>query len=199
VNWFSQRKSLDLATVSKWIGSVRSKRDKDAFHTMRKHTQQRMFNEIVTHLVPVESDEDAELAYLMVQFYSGRAYLPVFGEVLEMRPKVSSMAASLFASFTATNAPTEQFNMTAICNCSVEVTNEAIEHNYENAAMLADHGIRLWPEVGELWRQRGVMRLAQDDYIGALSDLHHANILKPGMIWIDEPINFASKEAGRHK
>ena len=156
---------------------------------MRKTIQAGMLNEIATNLLTTFDDDDGQAAYLAIHILSGRTKLqPV---LLAVNPAISKMAQTLFERATVKPPPSEQFELTCVFNCSLEITNEALERHYQDAIVLANHGIQHWPAHAELWRQRGVLRLTEGGYTAALDDLRRAREMKPEMFWINEPIKYA--------
>jgi tetratricopeptide (TPR) repeat protein len=192
--WFGKQRKLDAKTVSQWVGSVRSNADRNQFRQVRKNVQSKMLDEIATHILPMESDTDGQTAYLMIHFFSGRASLPAFAIALQVSPETTEKAETLFLSAVSRPSPTSDFELAVAYNCSLEITNETLVQHYKEAILLANHGLKHWPNVAEIWRQRGVLRLTQDDYKGALDDLQKARNLKSDMFWLEEPIQFAQNK-----
>jgi hypothetical protein len=189
--WFRRSTRLDSKTINTWIGSVRSQSERRTFHEMRKNVQAGMLNEIATHFLSTFTDKDGEAAYLAIHVLSGRTKIkPV---LLEVNPKASRKAEELFRAATSSPPPTEQFAITCVYNCSLEITNETLEEHYADALILADHGLTHWPGFAELWRQRGVLRLATSDIPGAIEDLRKAKAMKADLLWIDEPLAYADQ------
>ena len=191
MKWFQKDERLDHKTILKWIFSIRSDADVQKLREMRKQVQAGMLNEIGTHILAIDSEEDGEAAYLLVHFMSGRARIPMFADMLAVKPERTRKAEALFSKLASAPSPSEQFELTAVYNCCLEVANETIEQHYAEALALANHGVKHWPQHGELWRERGVLKLTQGDYDGALSDLRKAESLKPDMEWLSEPLKFA--------
>jgi tetratricopeptide (TPR) repeat protein len=160
---------------------------------MRKQVQARLFDQIVQHILPIQSDTDGKAAYLLIHFFSGRSELPTFSNMLDVTPEATQKAREVFEKATSGPSPSDEFELTAVYNCCLEIANEAAEGHYAEALILANHGVKFWPLHAELWRQRGVLRLTQGDYDGALTDLHHAQTMKPEMYWLREPIKFAQE------
>jgi len=194
MKWFQKEQKLDHKTILLWIFALRSNSDITNMRAMRKQVQAGMFNEIITHLLPLASEEDGDAAYLLVHFFSGRVDRPTFAEMLEANPDVTRKARSVFSKAAALASPSEQFETTAVYNCCLEVANETIEKHYTEALVLANHGVKLWPGHGELWRERGVLKMISGDYQGALEDLRRAASLNPEMDWLAEPIAFAERK-----
>jgi hypothetical protein len=186
--WFSPKNSKpDDKTIALWIGSIRSNSDREQFHLMLKQSQQTLMNGIAEEVLPLTGESDPEVAYLLVHHLSGRALLPSFKDVLDLYPGSGAKAAALYKLATESGL-SDAMNDASIFTCSLEITNECKERHYAESLIIANHGIGLWPDVGELWRQRGVVKIALGDYGGASVDLKRAKELNPATLWLNEPL-----------
>jgi len=185
------KKKVDAKTISRWIASVESNAELKNFREMRKNLQSVMFNEISDNILPVQSEFDGKVTYLMVHMISGRSLLPDFGPMLDASPEAANLARALFEQATSDPPASEQFQMTAWLTCGVEIANEAIAENYDAALTLADYGVKTWPTVAEIWHARGILKIAKEHFRGAAEDLLTAQDLDPKLPWLHEPLEYA--------
>lgn len=138
---------------------------------------------------------------------SGRGALQHAVEAFEsIQPEQLAEAQRIFHKYDWRNAPTEFIVIAGTATCG-EIINEALEEHYEWALSIADEGERRFggsfiePEV---LRDRGIVRLALNDYAGAITDLERARNLKdaleretgrsgPPMTGLDEPLEAAKR------
>ncbi len=193
MNWFSKLISKPSPNkIRWWIGSVGCDNDKANFHVTRKNCQNELFGEVFQTLFGEPAEHNGEIAFLLVHLLSGRCAIPFVRESLRsVNESNLDEADRIFK--TVSTEQKSQVNGLAMFLCSLEVTNETLESHYENALSIADFGVERWPDVGELWRQRGVLKIALGRYSDAARDLAHAKSLNPSMLQLEEPIECATK------
>jgi tetratricopeptide (TPR) repeat protein len=182
--------SVPKADLDTWIGSVHTARDRSQFPDIRKRIQDALYQALLVHGVG-DIAVNGDVAYNMMLLLAGRGALPkFFGPVSAADPPGFRTANQLYQPLDASRLHSD-VALAAKLARSVEVTNEFVFGTIDDALLVVKDGLRLWPDVGELWRQSGVIAIAQGRYADAISDLGRASSIKPDMIHLQQPLTRA--------
>jgi hypothetical protein len=155
----------------------------------RQTVQASLFDKVREEFTSGIVRESDTVGYFLVYLLSGRALLANFKNLGE----VPARSRDLFRVIMERTPRVESIDSAAASLCKLEVKNEVVEGQYENALIIATHGVTYWPTDAELRQLRGIVRLAIMDVEGAYNDLSMAGVLDSKLLWIRESTHFAEQ------